>query len=138
VILLDTNILMYAAGAPHPNKAPAVALLARIAKGEVSCAIDAESLQEILHRYRSLNRWQDGLRVYDLALQVVPDVLAINREFMDEARRLMNANPSLMTRDAVHAAVVLVYELGGIYSFDQDFDRIPGVERFVPAIPPVT
>ena len=68
----------------------------------------------------------------------MPDVFAINREVMDEARRLMDANPSLMTRDAVHAAVVLVYELGGIYSFDQDFDRIPGVERFVPAIPPVT
>ena len=48
---------MYAAGAEHPNKAPSVAFLASVAEERVEAIIDAELLQEILHRYRALNRW---------------------------------------------------------------------------------
>jgi predicted nucleic acid-binding protein len=63
VILLDTNLFMYAAGADHPNKAPAGRYLDRVASGEVETAIDAETLQEILHRYRAIRRWEDGRQV---------------------------------------------------------------------------
>jgi len=63
VILLDANIIMYAAGALDQHKAPSVALLERIARGEVEAALDADVLQEILHRYRALRRWNDGRRV---------------------------------------------------------------------------
>lgn len=50
MILVDTNILMYAAGASHPCKAPSLRLLERVARGDVEAAIHAETLQEILHR----------------------------------------------------------------------------------------
>jgi predicted nucleic acid-binding protein len=52
---------MYAAGADHPNKEPSVRFLERVARGEVEAALDAESLQEILHRYRALGRWGERL-----------------------------------------------------------------------------
>lgn len=42
VILTDTNILMYAAGTEHPNKAPSIAFLGRIVSGEQNAAIGAE------------------------------------------------------------------------------------------------
>ncbi|MBL8213671.1 MAG: hypothetical protein JNK87_23335 [Bryobacterales bacterium] len=58
--LTDANVLMYAAGAPHPNKAPAIAFLERVANNRIAAASDAEVLQEILHRYRALNRWAEG------------------------------------------------------------------------------
>ncbi len=32
-MLIDSNVFMYAAGAPHPNKAPSVAFLQRVASG---------------------------------------------------------------------------------------------------------
>ena len=60
MILIDSNIFMYAGGASHPNKAPSVALLEGIATGRLDGVIDAEILQEILHRYRSIRRWKDG------------------------------------------------------------------------------
>ena len=41
MILLDSNILMYAAGAAHPHKADSLALLERVARGEVEAAVDA-------------------------------------------------------------------------------------------------
>jgi predicted nucleic acid-binding protein len=72
LILLDANILMYAGGSSHPNKAPSLAFLERVALGELDACMDAEVLQEILHRYRAIGRWEDGRRVFDYARQVVP------------------------------------------------------------------
>jgi hypothetical protein len=132
MILLDANIFMYAAGAPHPCKAPSVALLHQIARGEVVAAVDAETLQEILHRYRAMGRWSDGARVYDLARTVVPDVVPITGAVLDRARALMDASPALMARDALHAAVVLLGDFEALCSYDRDFDAIPGLVRMEP------
>ncbi len=129
MILTDANVLMYAAGAEHPNKSLSVAFLNRVADGEVEAAIDAETLQEILHRYRALQRWADSERVYELARTIFPDVFAVTADVMDEARRILARDQTLSARDAVHAAVVFVYGLDGICSFDSDFDRIPGCVR---------
>lgn len=130
--LIDTNILMYAAGAEHPHKAPSVALLERVVAGEEPATIDAEALQEILHRYRAIRRWGDGKRVYDLAREIFPDVVPITAEVTDRARQLMDKRPGLMARDALHAAVVLTGRFDAVYSYDRDLDGIPGVERLEP------
>jgi len=132
VILLDTNLFMYAAGADHPNKAPAGRFLERVASEEVEAVIDAETLQEILHRYRAIRRWGDGRRVYDLARTLVPAVLPVTAPILDRARTLMDQYPGLMARDALHAAVALDHTGGAICSFDDDFDAIEGVRRTSP------
>jgi predicted nucleic acid-binding protein len=129
MILVDSNILMYASGAEHPNKALALTLLKRVANGELSAAIDAEVLQEIIRRYRSLNRWDDGKQVYSLARELFPEVLAIHGGVMDRAKELVDSDQTISARDAVHAAVVVTYRLEGICTFDRDFDRIPSCRR---------
>jgi len=65
VILVDANVLMYAAGSDHQNKSPSIRFLSSVADGSVDAAIDAEVLQEVLQGYRALDRWRDGKRVYD-------------------------------------------------------------------------
>ena len=130
--LIDANILMYAAGAAHPNKQPSIRLLERVANGEVDATVDAETLQEILHRYRAINRWADGRKVYDLARELFPDVIPVTSAVLDRARTLLDGSTRLMARDALHAAVVLDEGLDGIYSYDRDFDRIPGIRRLQP------
>ncbi|MBM4193081.1 MAG: type II toxin-antitoxin system VapC family toxin [Gemmatimonadetes bacterium] len=130
--LVDTNILMYAAGEEHANKAASVALLERIARGQDDATIDAEVLQEVLHRYRAIGRWAEGKRVYDMARVIFPVVLPITVKVMDRARLVMDRRMGMMARDALHAAVVLTEKLDGIYSYDTDLDGIPGVERLVP------
>lgn len=133
MILVDTNLFMYAAGADHPNKAPAARFLERVASDEVEAAIDAETLQEILHRYRAIRRWQDGRRVYDLARTLVPVVFPVTAAVLDEARELLDRHPALMARDALHATVAMTHTGGAICSFDDDFDEIAGVRRTQPA-----
>lgn len=132
MILIDANVIMYAAGAPHPHKTPSVQLLERVARGDVEATIDAETLQEILHRYRAIKRWEEGRQVFDLARQLFPHVMPVSAEVLDRARTLLDAYPSLMARDALHAAVVLHERLDGICSYDRDFDVIAGVMRTEP------
>lgn len=132
MILVDTNVIMYAAGAPHPNKAPSVAVLEQVASGEIEATIDAEVLQEILHRYRAIGRWAEGKQVYDLTRQLFPVVLPVTAEILDRARRLLDTDSDIMARDALHAAVVMQEQLDGICSYDRDFDRIRGLVRREP------
>ena len=132
MILVDANILMYAAGAPHPHKAPSARWLEAVARGEVDATVNVETLQELLHRYRAIGRWSDGRRVYDLARTIFPAVVPITAAVLDEARRLLDRHPMLMARDGLHAAVVLVEGFEAICSYDRDFDLIPGVRRVEP------
>jgi predicted nucleic acid-binding protein len=119
-------------GAKHPNKAPSLKFLTRVAAGDIDATLDAETLQEILHRYRALNRWVDGQQVFELARRLFPDVLAITGAVMDRAKVIADSDSSLSARDAVHGAVVAVHKLDSICSYDRDFDRIPGCNRITP------
>jgi predicted nucleic acid-binding protein len=132
VILIDANIFMYAAGAEHPYKEPSRRFLEQVARGEVDAALDAEVLQEILHRYRAIRRWPEGRGVYDLARQIVLIVIPITAEVLDLARHLLDQYEGLMARDALHAAVARVHGAQAICSYDGDFDEIAGLRRIEP------
>ncbi len=132
MILVDANVLMYAAGAPHRLKRPSADLLDRIARGEIDAGIDAEILQEILHRYRAIRRWEEGRQLYDLARALFPAVLPVTAEVMDVARHLLDGRPEASARDAVHAAACRIYEAEAICSWDRDFDRFAGLRRVEP------
>ncbi len=132
MILVDSNIFMYAAGAAHPYKRRSTAFLVRVAQGEVDACIDTEVLQEILHRYRAIGRWPEGRQVYDASRTLFPAVIPITAEVMDRARSLLDGHVHLMARDALHAAVVECNALAGICSFDRDFDRVRSIRRTEP------
>lgn len=132
MILVDANILMYAAGAPHPHKGPSLQWLEGVARGDIAGAINAETLQEVLHRYRAIGRWNEGRHVYDLVRTIFPAMVPISAQVLDVARELLDRHPMLMARDGLHAAVVLVEGFEAICSYDRDFDLIPGVRRVEP------
>ena len=132
MILVDSNVLMYAAGGDHVNKAPSVNWLDRAARGEIDATVNAEVLQEILHRYRAIGRWASGRKVYDLARALFPVVIPIDSDVLDRARGLLDRYRGLMARDALHAAVVKQHGLEAICSYDQDFDRVRALRRIEP------
>jgi predicted nucleic acid-binding protein len=132
MILVDANIFMYAAGAEHPHKEPSREFLEQVARGEVEAVVDAEALQEILHRYRASGHWSEGSRIYDLARRIMPLVLPITAEVLDKSHALLDRYAALTARDALHAAVVQNHGLRAICSYDKDFDEIEGLERIQP------
>jgi len=135
VILVDANIFMYAAGAEHPHKLPSARFLLRVAQGEIEASVDAEALQEILHRYRAMGRWEDGRFVYESARRIVPVTFPITVELIDMARDLLDSHAGLTVRDAIHAAVALHSGAEAICSYDRDFDRVAGLRRIEPSGP---
>ncbi|MGH7541927.1 MAG: type II toxin-antitoxin system VapC family toxin [Gemmatimonadota bacterium] len=130
--LVDSNILMYAAGARHRNKEPSLRFLERVARGDAEAAVDAKVLQEVLRHYRAIGRWHDGWTVYDRARTIFPVVIPVTADILDAARGLMDRYGDLSTRDALHAGVVIVHGFEGIVSFDRDFDQVEELRRFEP------
>lgn len=133
MILVDSTVLMYAAGTVHPHKGPCVELLERVASADVEAAVDSEVLREILHRYRAMNRWSDGRRVYDLTRRIFPGVVPVTADVLDGARGLLDLHPGLTAGAALHGAVVQTHSLDAICSYDRSLDRIAGVKRMEPA-----
>ena len=132
MILVDSNVFMYAGGSAHPYKEPSQKFLRQIAAGELDAAIDAEVLQEILHRYRAINRWTEGTAVFEQAVQIIANVIPINRQTLIEAHALMKQYLKLTARDALHAAVYVLEDAEALCSFDRDFDQIDGLVRKEP------
>jgi hypothetical protein len=129
VILVDSNVPMYLVGADHPHKVDAQRVLERAIADGRKLVTDAESLQEILHRYAAIER-RDAIQPCLAALlAVVDEVLPIEREDVLAARDLLLATRSLSARDAVHVAVMRRHGIEHIMSFHRGFDGVSRVTR---------
>ena len=128
-VFIDSNIPMYVAGRPHPHREPSRRFLEAVRAGDVEGVTSTEVLQEILFRYSGLGRLDVGLEVYDLFVQICSRVLPVTLADTDRARALLPSLSGVSVRDAVHAAVMLTNGIGTIATFDNGFDRIPGIRR---------
>jgi uncharacterized protein len=90
-VFLDSNIPMYVAGRAHPNREPSRRLLARVRSSEVEGCTSTEVLQEILYRYRALERCDLPRTVYDLFVQICPVVFDVTLADTDRARDLLGS-----------------------------------------------
>lgn len=132
MIFVDTNILIYAAGEPHPFKDRCVRLLKLHAKKAVVLSCNVEVLQEILHYFQRGKRLALGLsllkHIQDLNVVAYP----VQHRDMRFASDLLPHFPDVPVRDFIHASTMLNYNMDQIYSFDKDFDRLPGIRRIEP------
>lgn len=129
MVFVDSNVPMYVAGREHPNRAPALRLLERARAGELELCSSTEVLQEILYRYVRLGEVALAAEVYDLFVPQCAVVLPVTIADTDRARKLLLETAGLGVRDAVRAAVMLENGIRTIATFDEAFDRVPGIER---------
>ena len=129
MILVDSNVPMYLVGADHPHKVDAQRLLERLAMDREALVTDAEVLQEILHRYRAIDRPDAVQPAFDALLALVDRVLPVGRDTALRAKDELLARWNLSARDALHVAVMREHRVGRILSFDRGFDAVPGIER---------
>ena len=129
MIFIDSNIPMYLVGAPHPHKTDARRWLEELVSGRERLVTDAEVLQEILHRYGSIERRDAIQPSFDALLGVVDEVFPIDRAAVERAREIVLGRKELSARDAVHLAVMQIHGIRRILSFDRGFDSFPGITR---------
>ena len=120
---------MYLIGAPHPHKTEAQLLLERLIASGQRLVTDAEVLQEIVHRYAAIDRREAIGPAFQLVLDVVDDVLPIEKADVLRAGEIVQSRALLSARDSVHIAVMERNGIRSILSFDADFDRWPGLKR---------
>ena len=129
MILVDSNIPMYLVGADHPHKIDAQRLLERAISDGVKLVTDAETLQEILHRYVSIDRRDAIQPCFAALLGVVDEVLPVEAADVLAAKDLLLQSASFSARDAVHVAIMQRHGIEDILSFDRGFDGVAGVRR---------
>ena len=122
MVFIDSNIFMYAAGSAHKNKIPSVRFLHLVAARAMEGCINTEVLQEVLHRYRYIKRWEEGKEVYNLIKKIIPIVIPVDMPILDTAYDLLDKYPDIYARDAVHTATILHHNISLIVSYDRDFD----------------
>lgn len=130
MILIDANIFMYAAGRESLQRQPCQRFLEGIAAGDgPDACTDTEVLQEILHRYRSLQLPAVGFRVFDAVVQLGIPVLPITEQTLRRARTLLENHPRLSTRDGVHLGVMQERGIGRVLTYDRGFSQVDWVTR---------
>ena len=129
MVFVDSNVPMYLVGGPHEHKDRAARLLRRLVDSNRHIATDAEVLQEILHRYHEINRHDAIGPAFAVLTAAVDSVLPITADDVQEARRILETRVGLSARDAIHAAIMIRYEMTEILTFDSAFDLLPGFRR---------
>ena len=120
---------MYLIGADHPHKSEAQVLLERLIAAGQRLVTDAVVLQEILHRYAAIGKREAIGPAFQLLLEIVDGVLAIEKADVLRAGEIVQNRALLSARDSVHIAVMERHRVRSILSFDADFDRWPGLKR---------
>lgn len=128
--LIDTNIILYSLGRKHPLKEPCRRLIAKIVSGEIAANIDIEVLQEVLYVNTYRNERIKGIDTCRYLLDIFPNPFPVSKNEISLAISFMDKYSSLVSREAIHAAVVVNNKLKGIISEDSDFDAIKGIKRF--------
>lgn len=129
MIFVDSNIPMHLVGAPHPHKTDAKRWLEELVSGRERLVTDAEVLQEILHRYVSIERPDAIQPAFDALLGLVDEVFSVDQAAVERAKQIVLGHKSLSARDAVHLATMQIHGVKRILSFDRGFDGFPGISR---------
>ena len=133
-VFIDANVPIYAAGGDHPLKEPCARILRSVAEDPRPFVTDSEVLQELLHRYLALGRWELGREVLRAFAEAMHGrVEPVHGEDVLTASELADRHPTVSARDLVHAAVMQRIAIGRIISADSDFDLLDDVERLDPA-----
>jgi len=137
--LIDTNIVMYAAGKKHPYKSACADIISAIADGSFHRNVgvpvtDTEVFQEILYRYALAGKWETGVLICKLLLELGLEILSIDSDEVPKMIALAEAykEKGIHPRDLVHVSVMINHGIKKIVSVDSHFDLIREVIRVNP------
>jgi predicted nucleic acid-binding protein len=129
-VYVDTTIFMYAMGAESRFKDACARILRAGVADKMVLVASAETLQEVLHRYRSIGRHKEIQVTFEAIAAAVRRILPVTSDDVEEARRLgerARGAPGTSARDLIHAAVARRRGLREILTVDAGFASIPGV-----------
>lgn len=116
---VDTNLFMYAVGDPHPLQQSAWDFFDGSYLDGIQLCTSAEVLQELVHAYLRVRRYDTLDRALDLVRRYGVEVWALEQEDVLLARELHEQFPSLSARDLCHLASCQRRGVSEMMTFDQ-------------------
>jgi len=129
---IDSNLIMYSIGSPHPLREPCKIVLEKIRSKEIFAITNTEVLQEILYRYFSVGRRALGEIAYQSIVEISIEIFPVRLMDTDRALEILKTVNGITSRDAVHAATMINNGIKDIISTDPHFDLIPEITRIDP------
>ena len=126
MIFVDTNVIMYAVGADHPLRGKARAFFSEALMDGAPLATSAEVLQELLHTYLPVERWQTLDAALSLVESRIATVWAVEPDDVRLARTLADSHAGLSARDLVHLACCTRREVTRVRTFDRALAAVVG------------
>jgi predicted nucleic acid-binding protein len=135
VIVVDTTVLVYAVGKPHPLREPCERLLEAVAAGRVAATTSAGVIQEFAHvRARRIDRSNAAVYAGRYAELLAP-LLPVREEEVEPALRLFELHSALDAFDAFLVAAALAHDASALVSADQAFAAVAEVRFVHPGTP---
>jgi predicted nucleic acid-binding protein len=134
VILLDTTVLVYAAGAEHAHRQPCRALLQAHRDGRLEAATTGEVVQEFVHVHCRRRPREASAKLARDYLASLP-LLAPTRTEIEIGLDVFERHERLGSFDAVLAGVALGRRLEALVSADRAFGAVAGLPWVAPGTP---
>ena len=119
MIFVDTNVLMYAVGRPHPLRAEARLFFERSLEESRELVTSAEVLQELLHAYLPARRMKTLDAALTLSSDCIREIWTITPEDVRFARDLVATHPGIEARDLLHLACCTRRGVSRIKTYDR-------------------
>jgi len=131
--VIDANIVLRFLLDDHPEQSPrARELMRRVRDGEETVVLPEVVVSDIVWTLRSFYHWPaEQIRAFVRSLLTLKGVRGVRREVLLHALDIF-AKFNVDFSDALIAAEMLWTGQEEIYSYDRDFDRIPGLRRVEP------
>ena len=118
---VDTNVVMYTVGRPHPLREPAREFFADAAQHRKPLCTSAEVLQELMHAYLAVQRESTLDSAMALIARAGIDVWPLESDDVYLAWQLRSQFPALTARDLCHLASCRRRGVTDIKTFDRGF-----------------
>ena len=156
-VLIDANIVVYAAQSEATFGATCNGLLDRVARKDVSAAISLGAVIEALHRLMiheaaalhgfppqgALRRLQKQpelikpltthTRIVEWLQRLQVDIVTVELRHITSSHRLRQTH-GLLVNDSILLAVMLEHGLTDLVTQDVDFDNVPGLTIWKPVV----
>lgn len=116
---VDTNVVMYAVGRPHPLRDRARHFFEESLNKGTRLVTSAEVLQELLHAYLPVGRLATLDAAFDLVDQCIDEAWAVESDDVKLARASLGHYPGLSARDLLHLACCRRRNVRTIHTFDR-------------------
>ena len=132
MIVLDTTVLVYAAGADHPLRESCGRLVRAAAEGRLAATTTVEAIQEFADVHARRRPRATAARLARLYSEGLAPLLVVDRDILSRGLDLFERHDGLGPFDAVLAAAALAHGAEALVSADRAFRGVAGLRLVEP------